>query len=78
MLGIVERGDHARRLVKRVVERRHRRLDPLAVDLDTVLDWVGLGAEFANDGAVNRDAPFDNPTFRLAPGRQARPRENFL
>ena len=48
MLGIVERRNDARRLVKRIVERRRGGFDALAVDFDAVSGGVGLRAELAS------------------------------
>ncbi len=78
VLRVVQRRDNAGRFVKRVVKRRHGRLDAFAINFDAVFGGICLSAEFANDAAVDRDTPFDNPPLRLTAGSQTGASDNFL
>ena len=78
VLRIVQRRDDARRFVQRIVKRLSGGLHPLAVDLDAVFEGIGLGAQFVDHGAIDRDATLDDPALRLPARSQARPGDNFL
>ena len=78
VLRIVEGGNDAGRLVKRVVERRGRRPDAFAVDFDAVFDRIRLRPELADHRAVDRNAALQDPALRFAPRSQAGASEDLL
>ncbi len=66
VLGIIERGNDAGRFVKRIIKRRGRRLNPLAIDFDAVFARVGLGAELSDNCAIDRNSALGDPALRFA------------
>ena len=69
---------YPRGLFNRQIPVLLRDLDAAAVDTDVVVRRVGLGSQFANGGAVHRDAPVEHQLLARAPGGDAGLRQDFL
>ena len=73
VLGVVERGDVAARLVDHEVLGGLGAVEQLAVDADVVAREVGAGAELGDDLAVDLHAAFEDDLPRRRGGWRCRP-----
>ena len=76
--GICEGGDDLGGLVQDQVDRLSDFFDEAASSLNLVDSWIGLGAEFTDDVAVDQNLAGENELFGVAARSDSGMRDDFL